>query len=83
MNKARQVRKALGLNKSQCGIQLLGYKGNQGCRSWKRWEDGKNPTAATTALFDVILILNEAERKETPGAEKALELVMAGLRGRG
>jgi len=76
LNKAKQVREALGLTPTQCGKLLLGCNAKQAYDTWTRWERGdRNPTRATEKMFNIILTLKMAKDLKTPGADKALDLV--------
>lgn len=77
MNKATEVRQALGLTPTECGKLLLGCNSKQAYDTWTRWERGdRNPTRATEKMFNIILTLKMAKDLKTLGAQKALDLVM-------
>ena len=76
-NKAKQVREALGLTKTQCGQLLLGSNPKSAYDQWSQWESGSRfPSRATDQLFNIILALKMAQDLKTPGAENALNLVI-------
>ncbi len=77
INKATLVRQVLVLTPTECGKLLLGCNAKQAYDIWSRWERGdRNPTRATEKMFDIILALKMAQDLNTPGADRALELVV-------
>lgn len=67
----------LGLSQTRAGIVLFGYTKKQAYDTWTQWENGtKKPSAPTSAFFDVILLLADARKAKTVGADKALELLV-------
>ena len=77
MNKAKDVREALGLTPTQCGKLLLGSKPKTAYDQWTQWENGgRNPSRAADKMFDIILALKMAQDLKTPGADMALGIVI-------
>lgn len=80
INKARQVREALGLSRTEAGQLLLGYRGKQAYDQWSQWEAvRRKPSRAAERLLDVFLLLAEAQESGRPGVDGALEYLLAAL----
>lgn len=80
MNKAKEVREALGLTQKEAGELFAGQAGQNASDTWGRWERTGNWPKPAEALFKAILTLKMAEDLRTPGANKALKLVIEMLK---
>lgn len=76
MNKSKTIRAKLGLSMSEIGRILFGYDRKQAYDTWKQWEKhDKKTSIPTDRYFTLILDIIEARDKQTPGCEKAIDLI--------
>ncbi len=77
LNKAIEVREALGLTPTECGKIFIG--GNNPYRAWKKLEDSGNWNSGTEKMLNLILILVMAKDHKTKNCHGALDLVLKTL----
>jgi len=78
-NKAIEVRETMGLTQREAGELFAGQTGQNASDTWGRWERTGNWPKPADALFKIILTLKMAEDMKTPGAGKALKMVLSML----
>ncbi len=66
---------------TEAGQVLFGYSPKQAYDTWSQWKnDKKKPSKPTNAFFRAILILEQAEKEKTKGAELALSILIERLK---
>jgi len=80
MNKATEVRKALGLTQKEAGELFAGQAGQNASDTWGRWERTEKWPKPADKLMTLILALKVAESLKTPGVSKGLEFALNELR---
>ena len=75
INTAREVREAIDLSPTEAGRLFTGNN-KRPYDIWKRWEETGNWPAPVDKMFKIILTLKMCEEVKTPGASKALKIVL-------
>lgn len=73
MNKAQQVREAMGLTVTDAGTLLCGCEGKAAYDHWYQLERAKNFSGMANAYLDLLLFLAITRKLKTPGAAKTLD----------
>ena len=75
MNKAKEVREALGLTQTEAGRLFSGNQ-RRPYDIWSRWETTGKWPAPADQMFKIILTLVMMRDLNTPGSGRALDIVL-------
>jgi hypothetical protein len=85
LNRPREIRQQLGLNKTEAGRLLLGIQDAAAANStWGKMERdadaGKKLSSGMQLALGILMILSVCKDLKTPGAHKALDIIIDTLK---